>query len=115
MKKLSVATMRCEKCVARISAALAEAGIAFEISLADKLVAVEETKVAEAIEALDDLGFEAVEAQGRFDGNEWYSFCVEKSKKVNIFVAMRKCLYYNCNIFFQMEFFNIYHIFRQGE
>ena len=30
MKKLSVATMRCEKCVARISGALEEAGIAFE-------------------------------------------------------------------------------------
>ena len=63
MKKLSVATMRCEKCVARISGALEEAGIAFEISLEDKLVSVDEAKVAEAIEALDDLGFEAVEAQ----------------------------------------------------
>ena len=62
MKKLSVATMRCEKCVARISGTLEEAGIAFEISLEDKLVAVDEAKVAEAIEALDDLGFEAVEA-----------------------------------------------------
>ena len=61
MKKLNVATMRCEKCVAHISGALEEAGIAFEISLADKLVAVDEAKVAEAIEALDDLGFEAVE------------------------------------------------------
>ncbi len=54
--------MRCEKCVARISGALEEAGIAFEISLADKMVSVDEAKVAEAIEALDDLGFEAVEA-----------------------------------------------------
>ena len=63
MKKLSVATMRCEKCVARISGALEEAGIAFEISLEDKLVSVDEAKVAEAIEALDDLGFEAVEAE----------------------------------------------------
>lgn len=62
MKKLNVATMRCEKCVARISAALEEAEIAFEISLEDKLVSVDEAKVAEAIEALDDLGFEAVEA-----------------------------------------------------
>ena len=62
MKKLNVATMRCEKCVARISGALEETGIAFEISLADKIVSVDEAKVAEAIEALDDLGFEAVEA-----------------------------------------------------
>ena len=45
MKKLSVATMRCEKCVARISGALEEAGIAFEISLADKMVSVDEAKV----------------------------------------------------------------------
>ena len=115
MKKLSVATMRCEKCVARISGALEEAGIAFEISLADKLVSVDEAKVAEAIEALDDLGFEAVEAQVFADCNEAVLPCAEKMKKVNIFVAMGKGLYYNCNIFFQMEFFNIYYIFKQGE
>ena len=107
MKKLSVATMRCEKCVARISGALEEAGIAFEISLEDKLVSVDESKVAEAIEALDDLGFEAVEAQVKADRTAIYFLYAEKAKKVNIFVAIGKSLYYNCNIFFQMEFFNI--------
>jgi len=36
-----------------------------------------------------------------------YFLYAEKAKKVNIFVAIGKSLYYNCNIFFQMEFFNI--------
>ncbi|MFI3227400.1 MAG: heavy-metal-associated domain-containing protein [Clostridia bacterium] len=60
MKVLKVEDMHCEMCVKRINNALTEAGIAFEISLEDKTVSVDEAKVAQAIEELDDLGFDAV-------------------------------------------------------
>ncbi|WP_317856169.1 heavy metal-associated domain-containing protein [Chakrabartyella piscis] len=60
MKTLKVADMHCEMCVKRISNALTEAKIAFEVDLANQTVSVEESKVAEAVEELDDLGFEAV-------------------------------------------------------
>jgi len=59
MKTLKVPEMHCEKCVARISNALSAEQIAFEISLADKCVAVAEDKVSQAVEILDDLGFSA--------------------------------------------------------
>ncbi len=60
MTILKVADIHCEKCVSRISNALTEAGIQFEIDLATKTVSVEDEKVTLAIEELDDLGFEAV-------------------------------------------------------
>jgi len=59
MKVLSVPDMHCEKCVERISKALTAEGIAFEVSLADKTVSVDEAKVEAAVSALDDIGFEA--------------------------------------------------------
>lgn len=57
MRILKVPDMHCEKCVVRISRALTAAGIAFQVSLADRTVAVEDGKTAAAMEALDDLGF----------------------------------------------------------
>ena len=59
MKTLKVADMHCQKCVQRISNALEEAGIGFEISLENKTVTVEESKAAAAATVLDDLGFDA--------------------------------------------------------
>lgn len=61
MITLKVADMHCGKCVARISDALTEAGIQFEVDLDSKTVKVEENKVALAIDELDDLGFDAVQ------------------------------------------------------
>ena len=61
MKTLNVPNMHCEKCVARISKAFKDEDITFEISLEKKTVSVDETKVAKAIETLDDLGFDAKE------------------------------------------------------
>lgn len=60
MTILNVADMHCEKCVSRISNALTEANIPFEVNLAEKTVSVAEDQVATAIEELDDLGFEAI-------------------------------------------------------
>lgn len=60
MTILNVADMHCEKCVSRISNALTEAGVTFEVNLEAKTVSVEDGKVDLAIEELDDLGFEAV-------------------------------------------------------
>lgn len=59
MKILKVEDMHCEVCVKRISNALTEAGIEFEVDLKNKTVSVEESKVEQAIEELDDLGFDA--------------------------------------------------------
>lgn len=54
--------MHCEKCVERITKAMTEAGLDFEVSLADKTVSVAgcESCVNKAIEILDDLGFEGI-------------------------------------------------------
>lgn len=60
MKTLKVPDMHCPKCVERIEKGLAAEGIACEVSLADKTVAVDEAKTAEAVAVLDDLGFDAV-------------------------------------------------------
>lgn len=60
MKTLKVADMHCEMCVKRISNALTEANIEFAVDLANQTVSVAEDKVAQAVEELDDLGFEAV-------------------------------------------------------
>lgn len=62
MTTLKVEEMHCEKCVERITNALRETEIEFEISLSDKTVTIDgcehcvETVVAE----LADLGFSAV-------------------------------------------------------
>ncbi len=60
MKILKVADMHCEMCVKRISNALTEANIEFEVNLAEQTVSVAEDKVDLAVEELDDLGFDAV-------------------------------------------------------
>ncbi len=59
MTVLNVPDMHCPKCVARISTALDEAKIPYEISLEEKTVAVDSDKVDTAISELDDLGFDA--------------------------------------------------------
>lgn len=60
MTILKVEEMHCPVCVSRISAALTEAGIQFEVDLDTKTVSVEDGKVDLAIDELDDLGFDAV-------------------------------------------------------
>lgn len=59
MKTLKVPDMHCPKCVERISKALTAQGIDFQVNLAEKTVSVQDDRVAEAVEALDDLGFTA--------------------------------------------------------
>ncbi|MFI3141014.1 MAG: heavy-metal-associated domain-containing protein [Clostridia bacterium] len=61
MAILKVDDMHCEMCVKRISNALTEANIKFQVSLENKTVEVEDSKIALAIDELDDLGFDAVE------------------------------------------------------
>ena len=61
MKQLHVADMHCQKCVSRISKALENNGIRFEIRLENKTVSVDEVNVSAAIEILDDLGFSVQE------------------------------------------------------
>lgn len=62
MKVLKVPDMHCSKCVTRITNALQAEGISFEVDLANKTVSVEEAKVPQAKDALDDIGFAAEEA-----------------------------------------------------
>ena len=64
MTVLKVADMHCGKCVERITKILTEDGLDFNVSLADKTVTINgcEPCVKTAIESLDDLGFEAIEA-----------------------------------------------------
>lgn len=59
MKTLSVPDMHCPKCVERIKNALAAEKIECEVDLSAKTVSVNEADAAKAIEALDDIGFEA--------------------------------------------------------
>lgn len=56
--------MHCSHCVARIEKALSEAGLKFSVSLEKKTVTIDgcDGCVKKAIEALDDLGFDAVKA-----------------------------------------------------
>ena len=61
MTTLNVPNMHCGKCLARITNALNEANISFEISLENKTVKVDEANVTKTIEELDDLGFTATE------------------------------------------------------
>ena len=59
MPTIKVPDMMCENCVKRITLALAEAELKFEVSLAEKSVAIDgcEHCVKTAMEALEDLGF----------------------------------------------------------
>ena len=59
--QLSVPQIHCSKCVERIQHALDETGIAFFVSLETKTVTVDgcEHCLQTAIQALDDLGFDA--------------------------------------------------------
>jgi copper chaperone CopZ len=61
MTTLKVPDMHCEKCVERITNALNAAKLTFQISLEDKTVTIDgdESNVNTAVEALDDLGFDA--------------------------------------------------------
>lgn len=58
MKTWNVPDMHCERCVARITNALTEEGIAATVTLADQTVTVEDAQAAQVREILDDLGFE---------------------------------------------------------
>ena len=59
MTKISVPDMMCENCVKRITNALTEADLKFEVSLADKTVTVDgnDSSVQTAVSELEDLGF----------------------------------------------------------
>ena len=59
MTTISVPDMMCENCVKRITNALTEADLKFEVSLADKTVTVDgnDSSVQTAVSELEDLGF----------------------------------------------------------
>ncbi len=61
MTKLNVPDMHCEHCVQRITKALQQQGMEFKVDLSSRTVEVagDERTLAVAIDALDDLGFEA--------------------------------------------------------
>lgn len=59
MTVLQVPDMHCEKCVARIRTAFAQADIEADVSLAQKTVTVCDDDKGRAIAELDDLGFSA--------------------------------------------------------
>ncbi len=61
MKTMKVSDMHCEKCVERISKALAKEEIEYKVNLAGKTVEVEESKASAAVRLLDDLGFSVEE------------------------------------------------------
>ena len=62
MAVIKVDGMHCEKCVERITKLMTEEGLNFSVSLEDKTVTINgcEHCVKTALEALDDLGFDAV-------------------------------------------------------
>lgn len=59
MFKISVPDMMCENCVKRITSALTEAQLKFEVSLADKTVSIDgcQNCLKTALGELEDLGF----------------------------------------------------------
>ena len=59
MTTIKVPDMMCENCVKRITNALTEAELKFQVSLADKTVTIDgcEHCLAKAVEELEDLGF----------------------------------------------------------
>ena len=62
MFKISVPDMMCENCVKRITNALTEADLKFEVSLADKTVSIDgcQNCLKTAMSELEDLGFTPV-------------------------------------------------------
>lgn len=62
MTLLNIPDMHCPHCVARIEKAMAAAGIEAAVSLENKTVAVADERLAEALGALEDLGFAAERA-----------------------------------------------------
>lgn len=62
MTTIKVEDMHCEKCVERITKALTEDGVDFQVSLENKTVTIDgcEHCVKTALETLDDLGFDGV-------------------------------------------------------
>lgn len=65
MTIINVEGMHCGKCVERITKAMEEAKLDFQVSLEDKTVTVEGCGqcVKTALEILDDLGFDGSVAQ----------------------------------------------------
>jgi len=61
MKTIKVSDMRCIHCKERIEKGLKEANIEATIDLENKRVSVADEKLAEAIDVIDDLGFDAKE------------------------------------------------------
>ena len=59
---LKVPDMHCQNCVARITKALEREKLSFKVSLEDKTVVIngDDNSVKIAIDALDDLGFDAI-------------------------------------------------------
>lgn len=59
MKTIKVPDMMCENCVKRITNALTEAELKFEVSLADKTVSIDGCQhcLQTAMGELEDLGF----------------------------------------------------------
>ena len=59
MFKISVPDMMCENCVKRITNALTDADLKFEVSLADKTVTIDgcQNCLKTAMGELEDLGF----------------------------------------------------------
>ena len=64
MITLKVSGMMCQMCVKRITKGFADENIIAEIDLATKSVKVNADKKNQAIEILDDLGFDAEEIAG---------------------------------------------------
>lgn len=64
MTTINVEGMHCGKCVERITKAMEEAKLDFEVSLEDKTVTIDgcDSCVKTAIEILDDLGFDGTVA-----------------------------------------------------
>ena len=58
MKTISVPDMMCENCVKRITKALTDADLKFQVSLADKTVTIDgcDNCLKTALEELEDLG-----------------------------------------------------------
>lgn len=62
MKVLKVEDMHCGKCVERISNALKDVDVEFEVSLENKTVKItNDSDLEKAVSELDDLGFDAIE------------------------------------------------------
>lgn len=64
MTVLNVPDMHCENCVRRITEALNGEKLSFSVSLADQTISIEGdgAAVQKAVEAMDDLGFDAKKA-----------------------------------------------------